>query len=251
MKFRIIEKDGNFYGQCKSDGLFSKWMPFLTYSGLSEAFPYSSYDSAMEMLLTKVRDQCIVESRGFVDSIDKCDVQITRYSDTQKTYVLTKIHSDFDEVIDAGQDLSALMKSIDDNPADEYESYHIYSFPGNEQVYPLPVKRLPGNYCSHKTPTHSPPDLFVVNESGLTPRDILFHIPTGSTWVVVSLSGNSAHIFQIDAILPMDVQPKTTSEFIFIGSSVAENATTPKSSEGKVFDGSIAAAYKKDEEGQR
>ena len=79
-KFRIVEQKGKFYIQQKAERLFSTWKPYSCY-GVYDGHGWDTYDGAMTALLNSIKQRCISESRGYVDSVKMCDVRIGTYTE--------------------------------------------------------------------------------------------------------------------------------------------------------------------------
>ena len=55
-KYRIVEKEGLFYCKYKEYAIFNHtWKPFVTWSGLDEAYEFSSRMNAENALLMEIK----------------------------------------------------------------------------------------------------------------------------------------------------------------------------------------------------
>ena len=58
-QIRIIKSDSKYFVEylAKRSTFFSKavWKPYVTWSGLKEAYPHKTYDSAMDNLIQEVK----------------------------------------------------------------------------------------------------------------------------------------------------------------------------------------------------
>lgn len=60
-KYRIKETEKGFITQYKEYGIFNHvWRPFITWSGLDTAYPYSSRMNAENALLMEIKKQYIL-----------------------------------------------------------------------------------------------------------------------------------------------------------------------------------------------
>lgn len=63
-EFRIRETNGKYYVEIlffkwTLFGIKKKWVPFVTYAGLDDIYPHSSYHFALDNMITEIRRKLI------------------------------------------------------------------------------------------------------------------------------------------------------------------------------------------------